>query len=174
MEQTMEQKYPVRSESHNLEALSERFFAVCLPKNWVAEKPAHDYGVDLRVDIFEGDKATGLELLVQLKSSHDPTEGGSEFVDRPVATYNHLWGKLQVAMLVKFVEASNEAYWLLMKDIPSPKQSLETFRVHIPKKNTLSTINWAEIEEYVREVTDDKLVARRAQLQRRHRLQRHE
>lgn len=170
----MERKYPVRSDSHNLETLSERFFEGCLPKSWVAEKPAHDYGVDLRVDIFEDNKATGLELLVQLKSSHNPTEGESEIVDLPVATYNHLWGKLQVAMLVKFVETSREAYWLLMKDIPSPRQNHKTFRVHIPKKNTLSTINWAEIEEYVREVTGDKLVARRVQLQRRHRLQRHE
>ncbi len=163
----MQRKYPVRSDSHNLETLSERFFESCLPKDWVAEKPAHDYGVDLRVDIFEGDKATGLELLVQLKSSHNPTEAESEIVDLPVATYNHLWGKLQVAMLVKFVEASNEAYWLLMKDIPAPDQSLKTFRVHIPKEHTLSTIDWANIREYVRQVTDDKLAARRRALYRR-------
>lgn len=74
-----------------------------LPNNWVVEKPPNDYGVDLRVDIFEGELATGLELLVQLKSSQRASEGDSESISLRLATYNYLWDKLQVVMLVKFV-----------------------------------------------------------------------
>lgn len=156
-------QFPIRSESHQQEEASERFFRDCLPRNWTAEKPAKDYGVDLRVDLFEGNHATGLELLVQLKASEGSTEGESETVRLRVATYNLLWSKLQVAMLVKFIESEKEAYWVLFKDIPSPSQDQETFTVHLPKANRLSAIPWPEIQEYVRGVTDRKLAAMRAQ-----------
>ena len=69
--------FPIRSETHQLEELSERFFRNSLPKNWLCERPANDYGVDLRVDLFEGNNATGLELLVQLKSSAKATDGNT-------------------------------------------------------------------------------------------------
>lgn len=156
-------QFPIRSESHQQEEASERFFRDRLPRNWTAEKPANDYGVDLRVDLFEGNHATGLELLVQLKASAGSTDGESETVRLRVATYNLLWNKLQAAMLVKFVETEKEAYWTLFKDIPSPPQDQESFTVHIPKTNRLSSIPWPEIQEYVRSVTDRKLAAMRAQ-----------
>lgn len=157
----MNESFPVRPESHQLEELSERFFRQALPKNWTVEKPNHDYGVDLRVDLFEGTSATGLELLVQMKSSAKATEAETETVQLRIATYNLLWGKLQVAMLVKFIEAESEAYWLLLKDIPAPSQDQETFVVHIPKKNRLSTAPWVDIQAYVRSVTDTKLAGMR-------------
>lgn len=156
-------KFPIRSESHQLEELSERFFRNYLPNNWVTEKPANDYGVDLRVDLFEGCHATGLELLVQLKASKDSSVGESEVVRLKVATYNLLWEKLQVAMLVKFVESEKEAYWLLFKDIPNPPQDQESFTVHIPKTNRLSSAPWPKLQQYVRSVTDKKLAAMRMQ-----------
>jgi hypothetical protein len=161
----MARKYPTRPNSHNLETLSERFFVQSLPLNWASDKPSNDYGVDLRVDIFEDDQATGLELLVQLKSSQNASENETETISLSLKTYNHLWDKLQVVMLVKYIEAINEAYWLLMKDIPQPNQEHKTFTVHFPKENTLSTIDWNEIQEYVRQVTDDKLAAQRAKQQ---------
>lgn len=157
----MERAFPVRSESHQIEELSERFFRDSLPKNWVAEKPANDYGVDLRVDLFEGNQATGLELLVQLKASAKPTGGEAEAVRLKVATYNYLWDKLQVGMLVKYVESEGDAYWLLFRDIPQPQAGQDTFTVRIPKANRLSAIAWPEVQAYVRGVTDEKLAAMR-------------
>jgi hypothetical protein len=120
-----------------------------------------DYGVDLRVDLFEAGAATGLELLVQLKSSAQASPGEYESVRLKVATYNYLWGKLQVAILVKYVAAENEAYWLLFRDIPAPPDAQKTFTVRIPKLNRLSQMPWVDIQAYVREVTDMKLAATR-------------
>lgn len=157
----MDKAYPIRSESHQIEELSERFFREWLPKNWAAEKPAEDYGVDLRVDLFEGNQATGLELLVQLKASAESTGEETETVRLKTTTYNILWDKLQVAMLVKYIESEKEAYWLLFRNIPAPSQDQETFTVHIPKANRISVIRWTEIQEYVRDVTDTKLAAMR-------------
>ena len=153
--------YPIRSESHQLEEISERYFRERLPRNWAAEKPRNDYGVDLRVDIFEGSQSTGLELLVQLKASASSTGDDSETVRLKTTTYNLLYGKLQVTMLVKYVESESEAYWLLFRDIPTPLQDQKTFTVHIPKANRISTILWPDIQAYVRSVTGTKLAATR-------------
>ena len=157
----MDREFPIRPQAHNLEELSERFFNNNLPDNWTSEKPRTDYGIDLRIDIFEGENATGLELLVQLKASQSSTEGENEQVTLKTTTYNHLWDKLQVVMLVKYVIETNEAYWILLSKVPQPDQKQKTFTVNIPKHNMLSNIDWEDIKEYVRKVTDKKLAATR-------------
>ena len=157
----MNRTFPVRSETHQLEEQSERFFRNCLPKNWTCEKPGYDYGVDLRIEIFEGEAATGLELLVQLKASQAATKGEKETVRLRSTTYNYLRDNLPVTMLVKFVAEDNDAYWLLFRDIPPPNQDNDTFSIYIPKNNRLSNIDWAEIQRHVRNVTHKKLAATR-------------
>lgn len=163
----MTKTFPQRVQSHRLQELSFRFLQQALPKNWTTEKRFNDYGVDLSVDLFEGENATGLELLVQLKGSAESSGNNTETVNLKTATYNLLWEKLQVVMLVKYVQAENEAYWLLLKDVPTPTQQHNTFTVHIPKDNRLSVAPWQHIQAHVRLVTDTKLAAmRRSHLQR--------
>ena len=159
----MNREYPARTESHQMEESSERFFREKLPRSWTAEKLATDYGVDLRVDLFEEGRATGLELLVQLKASAEPTNNtrGTEIVELKVSTYNYLWDKLQVAMLVKFIESEREAYWLLFSDIPEPPQNQTTFTIHIPRENRLSNDPWSTIQTYVRNIQRKKLAGNR-------------
>lgn len=158
-------KLPQRPRTHNIEELSERFFNNHLPDNWFSHKPDNDYGVDLIVDLFDGTDATGLELLVQLKSSENRNNSDQESQTLRVATYNYLLRKLQVVLLVKYVVPDNEAYWILLKDMPSPNQDNDTFTVHIPKANRLSQINWEEIRDYVQEVTNRKLAAQNTHVQ---------
>lgn len=153
--------YPRRPDAHRLEEASRRYFAQCLPGNWTAEKPEYDYGIDLRVDIFEADAATGLELLVQLKASDMAANGDTESIELRAATYNLLRDKVQVSMLVKYVREENEAYWLLLKDAREPREGRDTVTIRIPKENRLSTIDWNQVQEHVRNVTDVKLAAMR-------------
>lgn len=162
----MRKSFPLRAESHQLEEMSERFLRHALPRNWTVDKPASDYGVDLRVELFDEQRATGLELLIQLKASAEPSDGETEVVRLKVSTYNYLWGKLQVAMLVKYVEDARQAYWILLRDVSAPNQDHDTFTVHIPRSNRIDEISWDEIQHYVRSVTDKKLATtRRNQLQ---------
>ena len=156
----MTTRYPQRDDTHQLEELSERFFVGSPPGNWRAEKPKGDYGVDLKVDIFENNNATAMELLVQLKSSRAASESNSERIILKTATYNYLWDKVQVVLLVKFVEAEGEAYWLLLSDVPEPNQQQKTFSIRIPKKNRISSIDWQAIQDHLRDVTDGKLATR--------------
>lgn len=153
----MSKKYPKRVNNHNLEELSRRFYQNCLPDNWYSYPPEIDYGVDLITDLIDGENATGLELLIQLKSSLMSTNGETEKQVLRVATYNFLKNKLQVVMLVKYIHPINDAYYILLKDIPEPNQDNESFTVHIPKENTLSTIDWSKIKEHISKVTKRKL-----------------
>ncbi len=162
----MHRQFPQRTESHQLEELSERYFVNSLPRSWRCEKPSSDYGVDLRVHIFEDNRATGLELLVQLKASQTAPHAEYVTVRLKVTTYNLLNDVLPVVMLVKYIEDENEAYWLLLREIPKPNQDQQTFTVRIPKRNRLSLIDWNLRQEDVRRVTDRKLAAQRRSLLR--------
>lgn len=157
----MNSRFPQRPEAHRLEEASRRFFVRCLPASWVAQTTENDYGVDLRVDIFEGDDATGLELLIQLKASRRAATEDTESITLQTATYNMLRDKLQVVMLVKYSLDEDEAYWLLLKDSPEPREGRDSVAVRIPKVNRLSQIDWDSIRDHVRDVTDFKLAAMR-------------
>lgn len=157
----MVRQYPQRVDNHQLEEVSERYFRNLLPRNWTCEKPAQDYGVDLKVDLYDGQAATGLELLVQLKASEAGAGRETEVIRLRTATYNHLWDKLQVVMLVKYIESEAAAYWLFLSEVPEPDQAHETFSVHIPKRNVLNEVEWDQVYQHVREVTDEKLAMRR-------------
>jgi Domain of unknown function (DUF4365) len=157
---TDQRRFPLRVKSHRLEEISERYFQQMLPKNWTLERRLNDYGVDLAVEIFEGEEAKGLELLIQLKASAEPSGNKTESVTLKTATYNFLWDKLQVVMLVKYIHSENEAYWLFLRDIPTPTQRCKTFTVHIPKENRLSAAPWEQIQAHVRRITNCKLAAR--------------
>lgn len=153
--------YPQRPSSHQLERLSELYLENLLPHNWTAEKPRPDYGVDLKIEMPEGDSVTGLELLVQLKASAAASHGNYERIVLDVSTYNLLWNKLQVVMLVKYIKEKDEAYWILLSEVPKPNEEQETFTVRIPKDRLLKNIDWQRIQDYAREVTNDKLASRR-------------
>jgi hypothetical protein len=154
--------FPLRPAAHQLEEISRRVFTASLPKGWTYERVDNDYGIDGRVEMFEDGRATGHELLVQLKSSARASPGRTEDVTLKVTTYNLMWNKLQVAMLVKYVETENEGYWMFLRDVPSPDQDLTTFTIHIPRENRLSDIRWPDVQARVRDVTDRKLAAQRA------------
>ena len=155
-------KFPKRHKNHSLEEESITFFREQLPEDWNINSVDRDYGQDLNIEICEDGEYRGLELVVQLKSSANPNGNDeTENITLRVATYNYLWDNLRVVLLIKFVQSENEAYWLLLKDVPEPNQENDTFTIHIPKKNRLTNLDWNYITEYVRDVTNDKLKVRR-------------
>ena len=158
----MEKKFPIRHENHTLEEKSIIFFRQYLPTDWNVNSIDRDYGQDLNIEIAEDRVYRGLEFIVQLKSSHLPDINGTdERQTLRIATYNYLWDNLRVVLLVKFVEEENEAYWILLKDVPKPNQDNETFTIRIPRQNRLSQLNWNDIADYVRYITQKKLKAGR-------------
>lgn len=157
----MTKKFPKRHNNHTLEEKSKRFFCHYLPEDWNVNFPDKDYGQDLNIEIAENGVYKGLEFIAQLKSSKNSNSKGTtdEKQKLKVSTYNYLWGNLRVVLLVKFVEADNEAYWILLKDVPKPNQENQMFTIKIPRQNRLSTLDWNNIVTYVRDITYKKLEA---------------
>lgn len=153
--------FPERPEAHQLATESECFFRAQLPREWTCDSPENDYGVDFRVGIVTDGKVRGRGLLVQLKSSAVAEEGEAVLVRLQVSTVNYLGEMLEVALLVKYVAADREAYWLLWKDIPAVPENQETMTVRIPRANRLSQNPWPQIMQHVENVHERKLAAMR-------------
>ena len=140
----MNKKFPVRAVSHELEELSRRFFKQHLPSGWTTTKPEDDYGIDYYVEICEDGKMAGKNFIVQLKAS-DSSNGIADYetILLETSTYNYLMGNPLVAILVKFNRQDQDAYWVFLRDIPSPSNpEQETITIRVPKINRLSKKDW--------------------------------
>jgi hypothetical protein len=155
----MKAQLPIRDGARQRETASELFFQQHLPQGWMWERPANDYGIDLRVGVVEENRVTGLEFLVQLKASHNPSAAEYERVRLNVSTYNYLMGTVSVAMLVKYIEVDREAYWVLLRDVPAPSQAQQSFTVRMPRANRVSTLDWRRLRERLGDIQDLKLRA---------------
>lgn len=156
----MATQLPQRPRTHELEDESETFLRRHLPAGWTCDRPQHDYGIDLRVGLAEQGQINGQQLVIQLKASDHSEYPNSVTVRLDVSTLALLRGMLEVAMLVKYVAAENEAYWLLLKDFTKkPTQGQQTITVQIPKKNKVSAQPWATVSQHVQAVHYRKLNA---------------
>ena len=153
--------FPQRHNTHILEQQSETYLRAKLPQEWTVNRPQNDYGVDFQLGIAEDGELRGLELIVQLKASLDSTNHENrEEIRIRTTTYNYLRKLLTVVMFVKYVANENEAYWILLRDIPGPNDpAQETFTVHVPKENRLSIIDWPGNIHLIRAITNLKLGA---------------
>ena len=149
--------FPVRASSHVLEEQSSRLFRSSLPAAWSTYKPEDDYGIDFRVNVYEEGEDTGLELLAQLKASETSCGKSYERIKLKKRTYNMMKNKLQVVVLVSFIRFENKLYYVLLKDVPVPNSSHETFTVRIPRENELTLDAWNIIKNYVSYVSKKKL-----------------
>lgn len=153
--------FPERYFTHNLERQSVDFVRSHLRVEWTVDKPSEDYGQDLRIGISQDGKFRGLELVLQLKSSREPSGGDDyEKIRLETSTYNYLDNLSNVVIFIKFVERDSEAYWIKLRDFPSPPQNQRTFTIRIPRDNRLSNIDWNTIVDYVDRVKTLKKNAR--------------
>jgi hypothetical protein len=153
--------FPKRPEAHQLADESVRFFRDCLPRPWICDVPASDYGVDLRVGLIDQAQVTGQSFVVQLKASAKADAGDEVSIRVAASTFYFVKNMLEVALLVKYVAADREAYWLFWKDITPPTKSQKSLTVRIPRSNRLSQNPWPQIEAHVLHVHGRKLGAMR-------------
>lgn len=146
-----------------LEQASMDYFKSKLPKNWIVQQPKHDYGQDLIVEIAQNGKLTGNDLAIQLKASVKPSGSPEcENVDIKVSTYNYLMKNVIVTLIVKYIEQEKEAYWVYLRDCPRPRTPQQKkLRIHIPRSNRLSRIDWDKEVSRIIEIYKIKLQSAR-------------
>ena len=156
----MNRRLPIRHPSHSLEDESIRFLESYLPREWICRREKRDYGIDLRVSIVVDGQVTGVEFIVQMKSSTSQSlpADGNERVRLAVSTYNYLASHLHSAAIIKYVSSENEAYWEFVRHIDSPRrQSQREITVRIPRANRVSQADWHDWLRHMQEVHDKKL-----------------
>jgi tetratricopeptide (TPR) repeat protein len=89
---------PSRPASHRGETASRNAFTAACPAAWVVRRIEDEYGIDLEVEIFDGDRATGLTFKVQLKSK-DIARGRAVSKSVKVSSLNY-WLNHDVPVLV--------------------------------------------------------------------------
>lgn len=87
---------PNRPTAHQMDEASIAAFRSTAPNTWVIREKARDYGVDLEVEIFDGESATGLVFNVQIKAS---AADGVPRVTLKTSTRNYL-NALEVRTLI--------------------------------------------------------------------------
>ena len=108
-----------RPREHILETLSVRKFESLLPPEWTSGRVADDYGVDLRIEVFEksgtGASNTGLEFGVQLKATDSETARGTKVA----VDWGHIeyWHSLSYPVLVvRYLAATDQAFGIWVHD----------------------------------------------------------
>lgn len=105
----MPKKLPGRTFQHILETNSEKALANSLPSEWVLEPRAHDYGIDLDIEVFEDGQATGLRIPVQLKGQQDSGQPARIRLKRTSIEY---WKESNTPVIVViWDEKTNKLWW---------------------------------------------------------------
>jgi hypothetical protein len=140
---------------------SEWFLHHHLPAGSTWETPHNDYGIDVRIGIVRDGFVTGQELIAQLKSADEASTQAYERIRLRLSTYNYLMASVSVAMLVKYIAAEREAYWVLLRDVPHPDQARKSVTVRIPRGNRISALNWDDLLARITPIHELKLGAGR-------------
>lgn len=153
---------PVRNRQHELDTMAERFIESSLPPAWTCEKVSHDYGKDLRIEIFENSMATGLEFVVQAKGHERFNIVHSNKITQPIriSTLNYLERQLQPPMIIAYSAEQKKACYLWLRpyieqvlDIKHPdwrKTAGDSeISLHVPIENVFNGLAFPTISGYV-------------------------
>ena len=125
---------PQRPYQHVLESDSRRAFEQRLPTNWTVEPREHDYGIDLDVEIFDGDSATGMRFGVQLKGQVKSDKPPRVTLKRSTLNY---WRESDVPVVViVWDESTDQVFWEMGYRIDRYKKSptAKSWKVAIERK----------------------------------------
>ncbi|RPE76469.1 MULTISPECIES: DUF4365 domain-containing protein [unclassified Frondihabitans] len=117
----MTEDMPQRPYQHVLESDSRKAFEQRLPGNWIVEPREHDYGIDLDVEIFDGDSATGMRFGVQLKGQVKSDDPARVTLRRSTLNY---WRESDVPVVViVWDEWTDRVFWEMSYLIDRYKKS---------------------------------------------------
>ncbi len=144
----MAHKLPKRTKQHRRDDRTQRVWAFVLPDAWTYSPTEHrEYGVDGRVEVFDGDDTTGLIFNVQLKG----TDKFSESKAPPIKTSTrNYWKTLDMPTLVVLVDAGEVVHyeWAHNFDVYGRKENAAQYIFDLP--NTWTELSAAEIEREAR------------------------
>lgn len=110
---------PGRPREHVLEEESFNALRALLPAEWTLEPVRRDYGLDARVEVFQGGFATGQAFWTQLKATDEADLKRALGVSFDTTTLNYLSVQADPVLLVRFHAPSGRLFgtWLHRQDV---------------------------------------------------------
>ncbi|GAA4492577.1 DUF4365 domain-containing protein [Gluconacetobacter tumulicola] len=137
---------PKRIETHRIDTKAIRTIFTHLNENWLVRSlDERDYGVDLQLERFDLDDATGDFIFVQVKGTNDVFEGNVQLSGFPVDTLNYalmfdvpffLFHTSNTSKQTKFVWLQKYVEVRLEKDKPKWR-SQDSVTIYFPEENDL-------------------------------------
>jgi hypothetical protein len=139
---------PKRPYAHVLGEMGERFVIAHLPSEWITRQISYDYGLDLNVEKVENGRVTGKNFSVQVKAlSKRPQRGSHVPVRLSTATLNYMRERPEPVLLVVYVDADKEAYWLWADEIAQSRNEATTVNVLVPTNRKLTQTDWPSFSD---------------------------
>lgn len=140
---------PKRPRQHVLEDLSRTAFESLASPHWVCQRRSPEYGVDVDVEIFRDQSATGARFAVQLKAVENTGRSPRATVATSTLRY---WRAHDGLVLLVLWEATTSSAWYIWThhiDSHGIAPGQRTFTVRIPMENRLEPAAHAAIEAEV-------------------------
>lgn len=138
---------PQRPRGHVNETWSIRAFESLLPAEWLSHPFESDYGIDRRVEIFEGQTATGHFFNVQLKSQ---TTGSGQRPAVPIrrSTLNY-WAELRDPTLIVIAHEPTQVLWFRWSHLLGQDENPDTKSRQVRCDEVLDEESAARLREEV-------------------------
>jgi tetratricopeptide (TPR) repeat protein len=143
---------PQRTRQHVVETESEQALRAVLPAEWTVAWTREDYGLDGRVEVFDGGFATGLAFGVQLKATDEPDLRMALKARVDVTALNYMSAQADPVLLVRFHAPTGRLYarWLHRKDVVLKRAEQKTVTVAWSPSDLLDRAAAAGLAEEVR------------------------
>lgn len=153
---------PKRIETHRIDTKAVRTIFTHLNENWLVRSlEERDYGIDLQLERFDSDDATGDFIFVQVKGTDKAFKENVQLSGFPVDTVNYalmfdvpffIFHTSNASKQTKYVWLQNYVETRLEKDTPQWKTQ-DSVTIYFPEENDLES-NDSKIAEIIKK---DKL-----------------
>ncbi len=133
---------PKRPKQHQIGSKAVNKFVAFIPSEWVVRHISQDdYGIDLEVEIFENETATGLKFNVQSKSTKSKLEEKWKQEQFKVSTLNYFEAQQYPVLLIKYIEYKDFFLfrWAHDKNKKGISEYTKKFTVHFDLERRLTT-----------------------------------
>jgi len=144
------------------------------PPEWICRPIAYDYGLDLSVEIVDGEAVTGREFFVQLKATEQLKTSHRDVIHRcKVSTARYFLQRLEPVMYIVYDAREEAAYWVWIQpylrelEQTQPAWSYQkSIQVRVPLANKLTHTSIPEIRAYMQNWWDTLVPFTRQYLRR--------
>jgi len=148
----MSSAMPKRPSQHVAETASRKAFDALIPNEWTTTPVESDYGLDTRVEIFDGGFATALAFWVQLKGTDESDLSKALGEAFAVSALNYMAAQAEPVLLVRHHGPTGRLFgmWLHRRNIIVRKADQKTVTLRWELTDELAASSVADLHQEAR------------------------